>query len=173
MKEHERLEQVAKEFIEEANILAERLRVNKVRSLNIMNTSTKEKLYNDIAFVTAQVCNKEAGIITFIDDKFAFIKANSNGACGIEPRENSFCNIAIETPDQPLVVEDARKDDRLVSNPKVLAGDVIFYAGVPMVCDGQAIGALCVVDKQPSKITDTQLEALKKLADIVATLVAK
>ena len=166
------LQQTAKEFIDEANSLAETIRVAKVLNLNVMNSSaTQEKIYNDIAFVAAQVCGMEAGIITFIDDKVAFIKANSNGACGPEPRENAFCNIAIQTPDTPLIVEDARKDDRFVKNHKVINGDVIFYAGVPMVCQGQPLGALCVIDKKPGTITDAQLESLKRLASIISEVV--
>ena len=70
-----------------------------------------------------------------------------------------------------MVVEDASKDPRFADNPLV-TGDtnIRFYAGAPLVtASGQAIGTVCVLDVQPRKLTEVQLETLRFLAQQVVT----
>jgi len=67
-------------------------------------------------------------------------------------------------------VPDALEDPRFADNP-VVAGPirVRFYAGVPLaLADGTRVGTLCVADHRPRLLDDRQLEALRRLADLVA-----
>ena len=84
------------------------------------------------------------------------------------PRDQAFCAYAIHS-DQPLVVEDATKDDRFADNPLVTgAPGLRFYAGVPLVDSRRfALGSLCVLDTRPRAITPEQLDSLRWLAKLV------
>jgi serine phosphatase RsbU (regulator of sigma subunit) len=86
----------------------------------------------------------------------------------VTPREESFCDHTIRTPG-PLVVADARTDSRFSTNPSV-TGDpnIRFYAGQPLAAPtGERIGALCLVDDRPRRLTDDQIDLLRVLADWV------
>ena len=67
------------------------------------------------------------------------------------PRADSFCLHAIKTPGEPLVVMDARADQRFSNNPMVTGAPYIrFYAGVPLLDrGGYPLGALCLIDDRP------------------------
>lgn len=65
---------------------------------------------------------------------------------------------------RPLVVEDARSDDRFASNPLVVeAPQVRFYAGAPLrTPEGRLIGVLAAMDVAP-RIVDTRQRLLLEL----------
>lgn len=83
------------------------------------------------------------------------------------PRGPSFCAHAILIPGETFCVPDAEKDGRFAGNPLVLSGpEIRFYVSRPLVDEaGQALGALCVLDRQPqAPPTADQEAALRALA---------
>jgi diguanylate cyclase (GGDEF)-like protein len=72
-----------------------------------------------------------------------------------------------------FVIEDLETDDRFTDNPLV-AGDEAFrfYAGVPLTTtSGNALGALCVIDRKPRRLTTEQTSALRALSrQVIAQL---
>ncbi|HEX4353648.1 MAG TPA: diguanylate cyclase, partial [Polyangiales bacterium] len=83
-------------------------------------------------------------------------------------RDVAFCAHAI-LDHRPLVVPDARRDQRFAENPLVLGEPHIrFYAGAPLETpDGLNIGTLCAIDLQPRQFNDEQLATLGDLAALV------
>jgi GAF domain-containing protein len=82
-------------------------------------------------------------------------------------RAASFCAHTILAGDRMMSVPDAAADTRFAGNPLVLAGPCIrFYAGMPLIAaGGQAVGALCVLDRTSGKPPSTaQIEAFSALA---------
>ncbi len=84
------------------------------------------------------------------------------------PRDQAFCAHAIAA-DSPLVVSDARGDERFAGNPLVIGPPHIrFYAGAPLrSVEGHNLGTLCVIDREPHHPDPEQIHQLQLLADLV------
>jgi serine phosphatase RsbU (regulator of sigma subunit)/PAS domain-containing protein len=92
------------------------------------------------------------------------------GATGSEsPLEDSLCTVtAAGTGD--LVVQEARRDERVRNLPPVLSGQVGSYLGAPLVtAEGLTVGALCVFGPEPRDWSDGDVAVLRQLASSVMT----
>ncbi|WP_242665262.1 PP2C family protein-serine/threonine phosphatase [Nocardioides sp. PD653-B2] len=79
------------------------------------------------------------------------------------PREETFCDRTV-AGGRPMVVEDAREDDRFAGLP-IVVGGVRFYAGAPLQdAGGNLVGTLCLFDDQPGSLDAEQLQTLEDLA---------
>lgn len=124
----------------------------------------------DFDFITtmaAHICGTKIALISLVtEDKQWFLSRY-----GLDVRETSrdfwFCAHAINTPSQPFIVENARKDSRFLDNPLTEGfPNVVFYAGIPLVSsNGLPLGSLCVIDDAPKKLTELQLSQLESLAN--------
>jgi len=72
-----------------------------------------------------------------------------------------------------MEVEDAKKDERFKSNLLVIADPHIrYYAGIPLIDpNGYALGALCVIDRIPRQLDETQKHILSLLRDEAVALI--
>jgi hypothetical protein len=146
-------------------------RIEALKEYNILD-SISEKEYDDITKLASEICRTPVSLISLIDDTRQWFKSNHGLSVRETPREFAFCTHTIQNPSQVFVVPDSRIDARFADNPLV-TGDphVIFYAGAPLVdSNGFALGSLCVIDHSPNALSETQIFALKILADNVVTL---
>jgi PAS domain S-box-containing protein len=87
------------------------------------------------------------------------------------PLPRSFCRIVVDT-DAPLLVSDARTDDRVAGHPAIEDG-VIAYAGFPVRSgDGYPLGAFCVAHDQPRDWEPRDLLLVEDLAAAAETEIA-
>jgi diguanylate cyclase (GGDEF)-like protein len=121
--------------------------------------------FDDLVLLASQVCEAPMAAISLVDQRQQWFKSQVGLGIRQTPREVAFCAHTILQPDL-LVVPDARKDERFHDNPLVQSDPhVRFYAGAPLVTtDGQAIGALCVMDTVARSLSTRQAEALRVLA---------
>jgi GAF domain-containing protein len=106
--------------------------------------------------------------ISIIDRERQYFPVEVGIGADQTPRGPSFCAHAILTPEDTFCVPDADADTRFSGNPLVLDGpEIRFYAARVLVDgDGQALGALCVLDREARpRPTPEQAEALRALAD--------
>ena len=89
-------------------------------------------------------------VISIIDGKRQWFAAQRGLQVDETPRAHAFCLHAIQRPGEPLVILDARTDERFSANPLVTSNPFLrFYAGVPLLeRDGYPVGALCIIDPQ-------------------------
>jgi PAS domain S-box-containing protein len=88
------------------------------------------------------------------------------------PLTHSFCRYVV-AQEAPLIVADARHDNRLRNHPAIAAYGAVAYAGFPLRApDGDVLGAFCVADSQPRDWTTDQLATLGELADAAGLEVA-
>jgi GAF domain-containing protein len=136
----------------------------------ILDTPPEES-FDRITRIAARVMDVPVALVSLVDKDRQWFKS----ACGLTvsetARDDAFCSHTI-LQRKPLVVEDARKDDRFKNSRLVTAYPrVRSYAGIPLVTEnGFALGALCVVDMRPRIFTDDQIATLQDLADTVMDL---
>jgi formate hydrogenlyase transcriptional activator len=149
----------------------EQARLDALRSYEILDTPA-ESGFDDLARLAAEICGAPMALVTFIDTERQWFKAAVGLNIEATPRDVSFCAHTILGPDL-LTVPDATTDPRFANNPFVV-GDphVRFYAGAPLIASGgQALGALCVIDRVPRQLTVSQQSALAALSrQVVAQL---
>ncbi|MFP5042692.1 PAS domain S-box protein [Parasediminibacterium sp. JCM 36343] len=143
----------------------EAARLKALERFDLLDTIPEDE-YDNITYLASLICQTPISQISIIDRDRVFVKSSLGLEIGDGGREFSFCAHAINTPNEIFETENARLDERFSDNPYV-AGDpgIVFYAGVPLVTDdGFALGALCVVDTKPHKLSEEQRIALKGLS---------
>ncbi|SDZ77462.1 GAF domain-containing protein [Rubrimonas cliftonensis] len=88
------------------------------------------------------------------------------------PLSHSFCRLVAAT-DAPVVIRDAREDERVYENPAIADLGVIAYLGVPVAPVGRSpIGALCAIGSTPRDWTAADLDDLRVIADSVSNQIS-
>lgn len=141
-------------------------RLAALRALGLLDTPPEPEL-DAIVRAAAAVCGTPISLVSLVDAERQWFKANL-GLEGVEetPRELAFCAHAL-LDGSLLEVEDATRDARFAENALVTgAPDIRFYAGMPLaLADGARIGTLCVIDRVPRRLDDSQRAALAALAE--------
>jgi len=144
---------------------SEDVRIQELSSYHVMDTITEED-FDNITALAAQICDVPIALISLVDKKRQWFKSRYGLQATETPIEQSFCAHALNTPGEPFVVTDSRKDNRFMNNPLV-TGDpnIVFYAGVPLVTNnGFALGTVCIIDTKTRELNDRQIQALKVLS---------
>ena len=128
--------------------------------------SLSEQAYDDVTFLASQLCDTPIALISLVDKERQWFKSRVGLATTQTPRDVAFCAHAILRPDDVLVVPDAEQDPRFADNPLVTTEPHIrFYAGAPLVSPaGNALGALCVIDRVSRQLTAQQENSLRALS---------
>jgi signal transduction histidine kinase/ActR/RegA family two-component response regulator len=143
----------------------ESARLAALRSYAILDTPP-EREYDDLVALAAEICATPLASITLVDEARQWFKASLGFGEKETPRDISFCAHAIAEPgDELFVVPDAAADPRFAGYSNVTgAPGIRFYAGAALVtADGYALGTLCVLDRQPRRLTPEQERALRVL----------
>ena len=142
----------------------EAARLAALRRYRILD-SDPEPAFDDLTLLASHICGTPIALITLIDENRQWFKSRIGISLTETSREVSFCNHAIQRPNELMIVPNALEDERFANNPLVTGDEhVRFYAGAPLVTtDGYALGALCVVDRVPRQLTADQLHALDAL----------
>ncbi|WP_338872211.1 PAS domain S-box protein [Spirosoma sp. SC4-14] len=153
-------------------LTAEKKRLEALRQYQILDTPP-DKEFDQLADLASLICQTPISLISLVDEKRQWFKSRIGIDLQETHRDIAFCNYTIQ--DQGLFeVEDAQEDNRFKENPLVLTDPHIrFYAGYPLTdSNGHALGALCVLDREPRKLTPHQQKALQILGDMAMGLIS-
>ncbi|MEZ0373847.1 MAG: GAF domain-containing protein, partial [Candidatus Sericytochromatia bacterium] len=130
-----------------------------------------EPNFDNLVQLASGICDTPISMISLIDGQRQWFKARHGIELKEMSRELAFCSYAI-LDHKPMVVSDLREDPRFRDHPLVLGPEgARFYAGVPLQTPaGHALGTLCVIDREPRKISSFQLFSLTTLAQQVIQL---
>ncbi|WP_170162304.1 diguanylate cyclase domain-containing protein [Caldimonas tepidiphila] len=131
--------------------------------------SEPEAVFDRVTRLASRLFGTPIALISLIDEQRQWFKSRVGMEPSETPREGAFCAHAIHQQ-EPLVVPDARRDERFADSPLVSSAPHIrFYAGAPLrSLDGTALGTLCVKDRLPREFSAQDAELLRDLAAIVS-----
>jgi hypothetical protein len=148
----------------------EKKRLDTLRGYEILDTEP-EAGFDDLTFLASYICQSPIALISLIDSDRQWFKSKVGVSVSETSRDIAFCASAILQPDL-FIVPDASEDQRFSDNVMVASEPRIrFYAGAPLVAQGQALGTLCVIDRVARNLSPEQLDALRALSrQVVAQL---
>jgi PAS domain S-box-containing protein len=130
-----------------------------------------QKEFDTITTLAAQACGMPVALLSFGDEKRRVFTARY----GLN--ENETANLytpflsTLHEQQVPAVIADIRNEPLLVNHPFFESHHFLFYAGVPLIeASGLTVGILCVLDYNPSTLTDGRLNSLYRLADQAVSL---
>lgn len=128
--------------------------------------SSEDPFWDSLSVVAAELCGTPYAAVSLIDRERQWFKSRVGLEASETPRDDAFCAHTI-LQDEPLMVYDARIDERFAENPLVTGQPLIrFYAGAQIVSpEGFHLGALCVIDSEPRELTPSKVKALQALAN--------
>ncbi|WP_350433261.1 PAS domain-containing protein [Shewanella sp. H8] len=111
----------------------------------------------------AQLCiGTDIVVISLIDTNRQWFKSAQGLDVCETSRDISICGHTI-LGQGILEVPDTLLDSRFADNPLVVNAPFIrFYAGVPLVNNGENIGTLCFIDSQPRQLSDKERQIISE-----------
>mmetsp|Transcript_37966 Transcript_37966/g.127034 ORF Transcript_37966/g.127034 Transcript_37966/m.127034 type:complete len:319 (+) Transcript_37966:133-1089(+) len=148
-------------------------RIAALHDFHLLDTDFEEP-FDRLATLAARHFDVPIALVSLVDTDRQWFKAAEGLPVRQTCRDAAFCTHAI-MPGAPTIFEinDAAEDKRFCDNPLVTGDPYIrYYAGRALVCDGQPIGTLCLIDRKPRPpLDDSQRKELIMFADMVVDLV--
>ena len=136
--------------------------------------SAAEIAFDRLTRLAATVLKTSTAFISLVDSDRQFFKS----AVGLPepwatrretPLSHSFCQYVVNTG-QPFIINDARTDPLVATNPGISALNIVAYAGIPLITpEGHVLGSFCVSDAQPRRWTPDEIAILNDLAAAATT----
>jgi hypothetical protein len=158
---------------EVAQALAEPGRLAALQAAALLDSPPDES-FDRLTRLAAKLVNAPVALVSAVDTERQFFKS----CLGLPepwatrretPLSHSFCQHVVAAR-EPVIVSDARKDERLLDNLAIRDLGVIAYLGVPLITrEGHAIGTLCVIDHEPRIWTSDEISLVKDVAAAAVT----
>jgi two-component sensor histidine kinase len=139
-------------------------RLAALRSYRVLDTPS-EPTFDDLVQLAARACQAPIALISLIDERRQWFKAEVGLGVRETPLDRSICLTAMLEPGL-TIIPSLTKDPRFAHNPLVTGEPHLrFYAGAVLrTPDGVPLGALCVFDRVARDLPEEQASTLTLLA---------
>ena len=145
----------------------EACRVEMVQSFGLVG-QPRAALHDEVAALARDLAGVDTALVSLVSSDRNWFAGTANFPHSDQCRWTSFCTHVVADPDRPLWVEDAKLDFRFADNRYVVGEPYLrFYAGIPILVNGYAVGSLCVLDSTPRPLDPVLAARLAGLAKIV------
>lgn len=135
--------------------------------------SPPEEAFDRLTRLAAEFLNTPLALVNVVDDrkqysKSCFVPPDWPGEVET-PLADSYCRwVVVER--EPVVITDARLDDRVSGSSMTTQLGLVCYLGIPLLLSsGVVLGSLCVAGFEPREWTARELAVLSDLAASVVT----
>jgi GAF domain-containing protein len=144
---------------------AETYERDRQRAVDGLPSAISDERFEHILALARRSFGTPLAAFTVIDRDRQVVRASVGPRPIPVSRADSFCATTIRGRG-PLVVQDARSDVRFRESSLVTGkAQVRFYAGYPIESQsGERIGALCVLDRKPRRMSKADLVLLREFA---------
>jgi hypothetical protein len=137
-----------------------------LRALEVLSVvgAQPEERFDRVTRLTTRLFSVPMAAVALVTPDRWVAKSHQGLAEADIVRSQSFCDITLRQPGM-LVVEDTTEDERFRNNTMVVHDPYVrFYAGQPLEAPGgDRIGTLCILDRAPRTLTDTDRALLADL----------
>jgi GAF domain-containing protein len=129
--------------------------------------SPAEESFDRLTRLAARLVKTPVSLVSLVDRDRQFFKS----MVGLgepwrsrreTPLSHSFCQHVVARH-EPLVIADARTDPEFRDSLAIRDLGVIAYLGVPLTVSGAALGAFCVIDREPRQWSHEEVQTLQDL----------
>ncbi len=149
-------------------IIKDPARLATLRRLDLLDTPPEEA-FDRLTRLASKIIGAPVSLVSLVDADRQFFKSflGLSGPMATEretPLSHSFCQHVVAT-NEPLIIDDARKNPLVMDNLAVSELKVIAYLGIPLTLqDGTGLGSFCVIDSKPHTWTPQEIEIMRELA---------
>ncbi len=133
-----------------------------------------EESFDRYTRIAAALLQSDVSLISLVDSDRQFFKSQVGlpppyDTTRQTPLTHSFCQLVVQSG-EPLIVEDARNDERVSQNLAIRDLGVISYLGMPVTSrEGFLLGSLCTINSRPRVWSEADQRLLADLAGAVST----
>lgn len=123
-----------------------------------------------LAEAACLIADSPSSLIAMMEEDVQRIQSCIGLALETVERENTLCQYVVFSKEL-IIIEDTWEDPRSSKNPLIHAGNIRFYAGIPLIIeDGYVLGTLCIIDFYPKKLTEEQISSLSQLGKAITKI---
>ena len=129
--------------------------------------------FDDFVRLTGKLFQVPIALVSLVEADTVWFRGNSGLAEAPErvPRGGSLCSVAVLSDETTMFPDLADRPCTLIDSTAVGDLGLRFYAGFPLLtAAGQAVGTLCVIDRQPRFLEPEEAVLLRELADVAVRL---
>lgn len=129
--------------------------------------------FDEFVRLTGKLFQVPIALVSLVESDTVWFRGNA-GLAGVPervPRGASLCSVAVLSDETTMFTDLAARPCALIDPAAVDALGLRFYAGFPLLTPaGEAVGTLCVIDRQPRFLEPEEAVLLRELANVALRL---